>query len=437
MTRCTSRRTFGRRTFLALTCSAAPGTSMTPAKYGGTLRLRLPVGLGGIDPHALDDVASALFAPALFDTLFAKDPSGATFPVLAAALPEAVPDGARVTLRAGLRTALGKPLGARDVAFALKRSAASGGIAWLNAFTQPVVDARGPQALLFRGAKPEALVRLLSSPITAIVPQGFSSLRPDGTGAYQALVTRDGITLTRNDNAARGAAFLDRVRAEPARDLREALRAFETGDADIGWLGKGLHEPRAGARSFDAGALGWVVLHSGGDARAWGRPGVAQQLADELIPTRLSHLGLRGMPAARPGRGWGGPAGALLVDQASPQMVEIATSIASLLSRPGHELTVTGRSRAELSTAKRNRQFLLMLDFVRRLDDSVEGAIAALYAAADPALARHPPKLKTDPRTTARALSLGVVGELHVYGAHLPSLVGLNAWDLGSCWFGA
>lgn len=434
MTRRCGPIVFRRRSFLALACSVGPASALTPPKYGGSLRLRLPLALGGLDPHVLDDVASALFAPTLFDTLYAKDKTGPAFPALAASLPEPTADGARVVLRSGLRTALGKPLGPRDVIFALKRSATSGGIAWLNAFVQPVLDPRNAQALLFRGAKPETLVKTLSNPITAIVPRGFSSLRPDGTGAYQASVTLDGITLTRNDNAARGAAFLDRIRAEPARDLSEALRSFETGDADIGWLGKGLHEPRAGARSFDAGQLGWVVLHSGKDAQAWGRPGVAQQLADELSPTRLSHLGLRGMPAARPGPGWGGPRGLVLVDQASPQMVEIATSVASLLSRPGHELTVAPRARSELSAAKRSRQFLLMLDFVRRTDESPEGTIAALYAAADPALAKHPPKLKTDPRTTARALSLGVVGELYVYGAHMPSLVGLNAWDLGSCW---
>ena len=428
---------FSRRCFLALGAATVPAFGLTPPKYGGSLRLRLPVSLGGLDPHVLDDVASALFAPALFDTLYAKDKTGAVFPALAAALPEPASDGARVVLRSGLRTALGKPLGPRDVLFALKRSATNGGIAWLNAFVQPVLDPRDAHALLFRGATPATLVSTLSSPITAIVPQGFTSLRPDGTGAYQALVTQDGLTLTRNDNAARGGAFLDRVRAEPARDLSDALRSFETGDADIGWLGKGLHEPRAGARSFDAGPLGWVVLHSGREAQAWGRPGVAQQLADELNPARLSHLGLRGMPSARPGPGWGGPKGSLLADQASPQMVEIATSVASLLSRPGHELTVAARSRSELSAAKRSQQFLLMLDFVRRMDDSAQGTIAALYAAADPALARHPPKLRTDPRTTARALSLGVVGELHVYGAHMPALIGLNSWELGSCWLKA
>lgn len=426
---------FGRRCFLAMALTAAPAASLTPPKYGGSLRLRLPVGLAGLDPHVLDDVASALFAPTLFDTLYARDKGGAVFPALAASLPEPAPAGARVVLRAGLKTALGKPLVARDVAFALKRSLDSGGNAWLNAFAQPALDPRDPLALVFPRAAPDALALMLSSPITAIVPRGFSSLNPDGTGAYRALVARDGLTLTRNDNAARGPAFLDRIRAEPARDLSDALRAFETGDADIGWLGKGLHEPRAGARSFDAGPLGWVVLHSGREAQAWGRPGVAQQLADELPPARVSHLGLRGMPAASSGPGWGGPSGQLLVDQASPQLIEIATSVASLLSRPGHELEVRARSRQELRAAKGSRQFLLMLDFVRRVDESKEGAIAALYTAADPALAKHLPKLRTDPRTTARALPVGIVGELHVYGAHLPSLIDLNAWELGSCWF--
>ena len=42
---------------------AAQALGRTP--LGGTLRLSLPFSLGELDPHSLDDPASALFAPAM------------------------------------------------------------------------------------------------------------------------------------------------------------------------------------------------------------------------------------------------------------------------------------------------------------------------------------------------------------------------------------
>lgn len=433
MRRSTALR-LGRRGFLAGGLMLTPAAALTRPKYGGQLRLKLPVALGALDPHVIDDMGSALFAPATFDTLYALDASGAPFPALALKLPEVTDAGVRVQLRAGLKTAQGKRIDANDIAFSLSRSAASGGTAWLSSIPAPVLDRKHPDSVLFANVDPNQLASVLAGPITAIVPRGFNRLRPDGTGAFNARVSSEGLTLTRNDLAARGPAFLDRIVAVPATDLSDALRAFETGDADIGWLGKGLHKPRTGAESFDAGALGWIVLHSGARAGAWGRPGVAQELVDQLPPARFTHLGLRAMAAARPGPGWGGPSGQLLVDRASAQLVELASIVASLLGRPGHELTVTPVGRTELRRARSSRQFLVMLDFVRSLDKAARDATAALYTAAAPALGRHPPRLKSSARIVARALPLGVLGEVHAYGAHLPSLVQLGDWDLAGCW---
>ncbi len=411
----------------------SPAHALLRPKYGGTLRLKLPFSFTGLDPHRLDDAISALFAPAVFDTLYAIDAAGNPFPALAEGLPEAESKGARIALRPGLVTALGKKLTSTDVVFALRRSARAGGTAWLSQFGEPRLDPKDRRRVFYTDAEPRALATALASPITAIVPQGFNRLTPDGTGAFLAHPRARGLVLERNDHAARGPAFLDRVDASGAKDLSDALRAFESGEVDIGWLGKGLHQPRAGALGFDAGPLGWVVLHSGAQAGAWGRPGVVQSLLDGLPSDRFRHLGLS-VPRGTAAPVWGGPEGALLVDSDSPLLHEIAMLLASLLGRSGHRLNATPRSAAELRQAKRSKQFLLMLEFVRRLGDGPRAATMALYTAADPALARHPPHSGSSPRVVGRSLSMGVVGELHAYGAHLPNLIDLDHWQLGACW---
>ena len=35
---------------------------------------------------------------------------------------------------------------------------------------------------------------------------------------------------------------------------------------------------------FDMGSAGWIVLHTGSEAGAWGAPGMAQRLLDSLPP---------------------------------------------------------------------------------------------------------------------------------------------------------
>jgi peptide/nickel transport system substrate-binding protein len=193
-----------RRAFLAALGSTASARALGRSPFAGVLRVRVPLYFGGLDPHALDDPLSALFAPAVFDPLFALDANGKPYPALASALPERAPNGARVSLRPGLVSARGKSLSAADIVFSLKRAQTLGGSALLSSFRAPLLDGKVPLSVIVPGADPEALARALASPLTALVPRSFTPLAPDGTGAFSAAFGRATLTLTRNERAARG-----------------------------------------------------------------------------------------------------------------------------------------------------------------------------------------------------------------------------------------
>jgi len=424
----------GRRAFLAALATSASARALGRSPFSGLLRLRLPLYFGGLDPHAADDPLSALFAPAAFDPLFAFDANGKPYPALASALPERVAGGARVSLRPELVSARGKALSANDVVFSFKRAQAAGGAAVLSAFRAPLVDAKDALSLRVPDADPEALARALASPLTALVPRGFSPLSPDGTGAFSAALGRGTLTLTRNERAARGAAFLDRVEISAASDLADALRAFEAASVDVGWLGNGLYRPRAGALTLDGPIYGWLVLRTGLDAKTWGAPGIAQQLCSALPADALSHFGVRPLARAEPGVRWGGGPSSLLVPDDSPHALELGRALEPLLGSPGNEVRATPTPRASWLETRRSRRFSLMLDFVRAANSDATQAAQALLAAMDPALAKRPPQKLGSLRDVTRTLSLGVLGELHVSGARMPEFEALDSWQLGAVW---
>lgn len=416
--------------------SAAAGAhALGRVPYGGTLRMKVPWPIGAFDPHALDDAAAALFGAAIADALYALDARGRPYPTLARGMPVATARGTRVTLRPGLVTARGRRLDARDVVWSLERSARRAGLALLAPFERPRRDRSDELSIVVPRADPAALASALASPVTALLPRGFSRLRPDGTGAFRAEPSLGQLRLERNPNAARGAAFLDRIDVTQAADLADALRAFESGDSDVGWLGNGLHQPRPGAVSFSAGLFGWAVLHTGRDAGDWSAPGVAQRLLDAIAPARLSYLGLGGLPEPSGDSGWGGAPCNLLVRSGSPHLLEIGQALAALFSRPSHEVRLHAEPAASFAARRRDGRYALMLDFVRTLGPPGPDTLLALLTAADPALARRPPRLGArSAREIARTLPLGVVGELSIFGAHVPGVHGLSTWQLGGVW---
>lgn len=429
-------RRVGRRAFVSTLLAVHPALGLGRRPLGGTLRLLVPWGMSRLDPHELDDPIAALFAHLVCDPVFALDSSGRAYPTLARALPQPVPGGARVRLRPGLVSAQGRPLSAVDLRATLERSKRRGGAALFSSISSTRAVPGDPLALDFLGQLPDELALTLANPLAALLPKNFSPVDPDGTGAFRARLGQGELVLHRNDNAARGAAFLDAIEAHTASDLSEALRAFETGKVDVGWLGSGLHQNRSGAIPFAGTAYGWVVLRSGKKPRQWSAPGVAQQLIDGIPPERLRHLGLKNLPErGSSSSGWGGGPAECLVPDDAPQLRLAAQTLAAALSRPGHELTPVPLPRAECVKRRQTGDFALLVDFVRVIGTTGASTQLALLSAENPELAKRPPRISDfNPRAIAKTLAFGVVGELWVEGAHAPSFRGLAGWQLGDAY---
>jgi peptide/nickel transport system substrate-binding protein len=421
-----------RRAVLAFTLSAAVSRAMARRPYGGVLRLELPLSLDAVDPHSADDPSSALFSSLIADPLFALDAAGRPYPALAAAHPAPVTGGARVVLRPGLVTARGQRLTARDVIASLERARGLGGRASLAPFGAFRAVSGDALAVDVEGATPDTLAKALAGATTAILPKTFRPSEPDGTGAFRAGKVSGGVTFERNERAARGPSYLDRVEVRRAVDLAEGLRAFESGDADVGFLGAGLHRRRALAVDFRTEPFGFVVLRTGPLAGAWGAPGVAARLVSGVDASRFSHLGLAPHGGGAPAP-WGGAPADVLVDQGSPYLVELAGVVAAALSDKGHELRPAPLPEADLRAHRVNGKFALAVDFVRRLGPTREQGLLSLLAGADPKLADRPPGFASlDADALTRTLPLAVLGELAMTGARMPEFHGIEQWDLGA-----
>jgi peptide/nickel transport system substrate-binding protein len=430
----TLSRTLSRRSLLALSGSSGLCWAMGRTAYGGRLRLVVPWPIVSMDPALLSDGFSALFAAAVFEPLYGTDASGAPYPALAEALPSKHGAGSRVTLRPGLKTAAGRSLGGADVIATLARARSRGAAGVLGELDAPTLDGKDALSVLFARAAPDAVARALASPLLALVPRGYSPLSPDGCGAFKLELSGGRAMFTRNPHAARGPAFLDGMDVSSASDLADLLRGFETGATDVGWFGSGLYRAVKDATPFEAPRYGFAVLLAGKAAAAWGAPGTLQALLDAVPAGQLAHLGLRGLPAQHSGSlGWGGPPTTLAVAAHAPQLVAIARTLAGALSTPGHELRVVEKSGDDIASARASRNFGLILDLVRAPSASARELEVVLRTAANPESAKRVPLTSPlSPRALGRQLTLGVVGELAVYGARRSSIAGLEAWQLGA-----
>jgi peptide/nickel transport system substrate-binding protein len=403
---------------LALVIAFAPRLARGAGRTegGGSIALHLPWPLTSMDPHRTDDATAAILGGALFDTLYAQDETGAIAPALAESDPEPTRAGLRVAVRGGLRTARDRPLDARDALFSIGRARAMGARGWLSDVPTPKLD--GCSALLFAMDDAAKLVRALASPLVAIVPSSFAPERPDGTGPFRAEHRDAAVALERNTRAALGPPFLDEILVRSSSDLAASLRAFESGEDAIGWLGSGLHEPRPGARPFDFGPAAWPILRTGHDAGNWDAPGIAQRIADGIAYARVAYLVLGPPWTAQAEEGWGGPPCDLLVRDDAPWLVELARAVAA---------TARPLPAAELTQRRASRAFALMVDIARPLAPSALGAFVGLATADDPQtaleIARRPPRvIDPNPRALTRTARIGVLGEVRVQGARSADL---------------
>jgi peptide/nickel transport system substrate-binding protein len=421
------RMLLGGAAAIATLAGSGLGTAHAKGRtaQGGRFVMRLPWPLASIDPHRQGDGLAAILGDALFDTLYARDEAGGFAPVLAESEPE--PDGSvlRVKVRAGVKTSRGKPFEPRDARDAIARARSLGARAWLEGVPVPRVEGR---SLVFAMKDAARLVRALASPLVAMVPATFSPEAPEGTGPFRWTTRGGAIVLARNPLAARGPSFLDEVEIRSAPDLAASLRSFESGIDDVGWLGSGIMQPRAGSRPFDLGVVGWAVLLTGRDAASWDAPGIAQRLCDEIPPSKLVPFALGPAWSVDAQQGWGGPPSALVVREDAPWLVELARAVAASLSRPGSEVTARPVPLAELAQKRASQKFALALDVVRPFDRSALGALVALATAEGGTRATdlmlHPPKLGDVPaRTLTRTLRCGVLGEVRVQGGRVPDLL--------------
>jgi peptide/nickel transport system substrate-binding protein len=418
--------------FGAALCLGAP-RAHARAHYGGRLSMRIPWSLSSVDPHRLDDATAAILGLSLFDTLYQPDEQDNLVPALAEGDPVVEDGKLRIALREGLRSSTGRALTSADVVASIARMKKAGARAWLAEvpavwIEKGAISFRNPRAPF--DAQTSALYkRLFASPITGIVPANFDAERPDGTGAFRLIRRGDAWVMLRNRFAAMGSAYLDEIAIAPAGTLAESLRAFEAGTDDLGWLGLGLHDPRRGAKPFDAGACAYAILRTGTDAGTWDAPGVAQQIANGLPYSRLSYLNLGSAWTSVKEEGWGGNPTNLFYREDSAWLAELAAVIAATLSRPGHEVTAKGAPESDLRTLKASRGYALMLDTVRPLSASPLGTWAGLGSSDDvasfaQALAK-PPKFAADvsPRLLTRTFRLGIVGEVRIQGGRTPEVV--------------
>lgn len=399
---------------LALTMAHRAAASPR-ARVGGRIALRLPWPQAQIDPHRGDDALAAIVGPSLFDTLYTSDRDVLT-PVLAEGLPEARAGRLRVALRAGMRWSNGKPIEPNDVLASLARARTLDAKSWL---ADVAVDKVEDSAITFRTTDKERLTAALSSPLTAIVPLGFSPDKPEGTGALRARRHDSGWILERNVYAPEGPSLVDAIVVRAASTLADSPRAFESGADDLGWLGSGLYTPRPQSVAFDFGPVGFVVIRTGKEAASWDMPGVAQRVADGIPQAKLTSFALGPAWTTDGERGWGGPQTTMLVRDDAPYLMELADTLSALLSRPTNEVRAERVHPAELSHRRNARTFGLMLDLVRPHGAGPVAMLAALGA--DESIVRRPPKFgQVAPRTLTRTLRTGILGQLRVQGSRMP-----------------
>lgn len=386
-----------RRRFLAaLVASSSVARSIAAAPKpkpaiaaptGATVRLSWPMPATKPDPFSLRDLSASLVGAALYVPLYARAVDGVVEPRGATGAPHEVKTGTRVDLGAGLT--------ASDAVASILAAKTAGARLWLHELPSPRVD--GEHGIVFTGVTDLDLVmHKLASPLVRIARAPTKATTSFGeTGPFE-LVAKEGIAAApialrrrpKATDAARAPATLrpiDRFELTGGVEIAEALRMFERGDSELGWLGDGLYFRRTSCRSMDLGALGYVALRAGSLAPSLKKPGALASRLQKIDRSRLAHLGLlqrghvapsaaeieliRAMPTptALP------PRAEILVPSTSGLLVAAAEIVAREL-----ECSVRAVDEATLDRALRDDSFAIAIDVVRAIDETLEGVAASL-----------------------------------------------------------
>jgi len=404
------RRHFSTLAALGMTAlGARPARAVERVIYGGQVRLVLPTSTASLDPHDPEDLTAALLGPNVFEPLFARSASGQPYPTLADGLPTVEGGRILVRLRPELTSARGRALTSTSVVASLVRARRA--LPLLAELGTP--RAEGQLGFSLPSGDPHLVAQRLSLAATAIVPGDFRPESPQGSGAFAVTQVGRELTLKRNPNASRGGALLARVDVVRA-ELSDCLRAFEGGTSDLGWLGNGLHQPRAGAVPFQLQVLGWVVVLGGKGLGKLRAPGVLQAALDATKSRALDSLGYQRAPTASsldfPGRD-------LIVacPDDCPQLAATATALGEAWSSSRSRVTVEREGRADLAARRRSGDFDVMLTFIATLEQTARDVHAALLVAEGVSVPAQ--FIAETPMRLARRLNLGVLGALAPHGA--------------------
>ena len=408
-----------RRAFLAsLAAVATVAGSSGGAPKGVRMRWPWPVRIP--DPHSANDLVSALLGVALFPPLYVRAIDGMLEPRLAVGAPKEVGKGAQK----GLRVDLAPTVRPSDVVASIANARTGGARLALRELPVPRID--GAHGVVFVGlADVDALMRRLATPLAGIAR--FEPRRVLPSAPYDlSLETRKSgdfrLTVTRRpSSAAVGMAVsptarIARFELDGAVDLGRSLRAFERLETDIAWLTDGLFAPRPGARAIDLGALAFLAMRAGSEAPELTRPGVVLSIVDAIAGDRIAHLGLirRGVTTTAEDAPVHDPATLapnvpILVRSSMP----IAVAAAEVLAR---DLGGIARALddATFERALADGRYPLLIDVVRPIDDSADGAAIAL-ATFDHATSA--PTTPTTARAVAQAGSAALGWEVALIGA--------------------
>ncbi len=405
-----------RRAFLASAALLGLSTRTTEldAAPSPPVRFKWPWPVRAPDPHALGDPCAALLAATLFPPLYVRAVDGMLEPKGALAGPKEIKNGLRVDLVPGLRPS--------DVLGSLAAAKSRGGRLALRDVPVPRVE--GEQSVVFPGfLDPDALMRRLATPLAGVARIEPRRLLPTG-GWDLAVKEREStsvLELTRRPTTPAvgvqpgGLPRIARFELEGVVDLARSLRTFERFESELSYLADGLFAPRPGARAMDLGALAFVGLRAGTEVPELRVPGAVQRILESLPADRFGHLGLlrRGHVAAEPLAGAPdaatlAPNVAVVARVSQPMLVGAAEILARELGGIARVLDDATFARVEAEG-----RFPLLLDVVRPIDDTAEGAAIALATFAG----ANVPKAGATPSSVGKEGSAVLGWELALLGA--------------------